>query len=126
MADRVTTRCTHCGTEFTDEQLEGLQSCPKCGTRGTPCAIADDVMIKVNWHELRLLGMWADNWAHTPNFPEDSQRVIAAILTRIEAQFPDKTPLTLAGEVRQLQAEYPTLELADGKGNVIVPPKKVQ
>lgn len=125
MTDELTTRCTNCSAEFTDAELVGVGCCPKCGSTGTPCDIKDDVTIRVNWHELRIIGMWADNWASTPNFPESSKRVVAAILARLEKQYPDKTPLTLAGEVRQLQTEYPTMELVRD-GETIVPPKKTQ
>ena len=90
-----------------------------------PCAIADDVTIKINWHELRILTMWAHNFAAIRALDSDAKRGLAAIIVRLEKQFPDKTPLTLAGEVRQLQEDYPSAELVVD-GEVIVPRKKVQ
>jgi hypothetical protein len=125
MTDK-TTRCTHCYTEFTDAEIEGAQACPVCGTTGTPCDIADDVTIKINWHELRILGIWADNWAHDDKIPGDSKNIVATIIQRLEAQHPDKTPLTLSGEIRKLQEDYPGASLLRGDGEVLVPPKKVQ
>jgi hypothetical protein len=118
-------RCTHCYAEFSDAELEGVDCCPNCQTKGLPCLIADDVTVAINWHELRILGMWADNWSHKPGIPEDSKNIVARILERLEKQHPDKTPLTLAGEVRKLQEEYPGASLLRGE-QVIVPPKKLQ
>lgn len=118
-------RCTKCGSEFTDAQLENVSACPKCGTKGVPSAIDDDVVVRVNWHELRILGIWASFWASKDDFEPDSRAALSAIIARLEKQYPEKTPLTLAGEVRKLQEEMPSIELRQGT-KVVVPPKKVQ
>lgn len=100
------TRCTLCAAEFSDEELRDASSCPGCGTESLPMAIADDVQITINWHELRVLGMWSSNWA-AAHFPAtDSAKALASILHRIACQHPEKAavcPLTLAGEVGQLR-----------------------
>src|SRR5689334_22184758 len=88
-----TTRCTLCAAEFTEQELENVKACPSCGTEGIPCDIADDVTIKINWHELRILGIWASFWAGTPDFKASSRAALKAILKRVEAQYPDKTRL---------------------------------
>jgi len=116
-----TVRCTYCGTEFTDEELQNAHDCPTCHTTGIPCSIAEDVTIKINWHELRILGIWADNYAQSLH--DESKGIVGKILQRIERQYPKMTPLTLAGEVKRLQEEYPGATLMQG-GKVIVPPKK--
>ncbi|GAC1455454.1 MAG: hypothetical protein PVSMB1_04900 [Gemmatimonadaceae bacterium] len=94
-----TTRCTDCGSEFTDAELVGARGCPVCKTESLPSDIKDDVTIKLNWHELRILGIWASNWANE-KCPEHSKRTLKHILARIQAQHPDKTALTLFGEVQ--------------------------
>ena len=119
-----TTRCTHCSAEFTDQELENVTSCPKCGTTGIPCLIADDVLLKINWPELRILGIWADNYAKAAHIEDSSAKVIAAILARCEKQFPDKTPLTLGGEIRKIQEEHPEISLMRG-GKIEVSSKRV-
>ena len=59
-----TIRCVICGKEFSDDELpESTCECPNCGTKSLPCLIVDDVNIKINWHELRILTIWAENWA---------------------------------------------------------------
>jgi hypothetical protein len=101
-----TVRCTTCREEFSHEELEGVTCCPSCGSIGVPMAIADDVEITINWHELRILGMWASNWAGA-HFPAtDSAKGLAMILHAISVQHPElstRMPLTLAGELGNLR-----------------------
>lgn len=96
-----TTRCTDCASEFTDAELVGARGCPVCKTESLPCDIKDDVTIKLNWHELRILTIWASNWAGE-KCPPHSQRTLKHVLARIQAQHPGKTPLTLFGEVQEI------------------------
>lgn len=120
-------RCTRCGSEFSEADTEDATGCPKCGATGVPCAIKDDVTIRINWHELRILGIWADNYAGACDEREpekDARGTISGILGRIQAQHPDRTPLTLLGELKQLQETYPDIEATDGRGRKILEPKK--
>lgn len=106
-----TIRCTLCGKEFSDEIIpEGTSECPNCGTKSLPCLIADDVNIKINWHELRILVIWAENWArHIDKTDPKEEKLLLSVMTiaqRLEKQFPDKTRLTLFGEIRELRKDY--------------------
>ena len=98
-------RCTRCALELTEAEAENLNCCPRCHTKGVPMLVADDVTISVNWHELRILGIWAENWAasHSGKDDGDAQRTVNIICGRIHAQFPDKTPLTMTGELGELK-----------------------
>lgn len=125
MSRDKTTRCTHCYAEFTNEELEGANCCPNCQSTGVPCDISEDVTIKINWHELRILGLWADNYAHSVTMPEESKQIVAKIIQRLEAQHPTMTPLTLTGEIRKLQEDYPGTSLLRGEKAEVFP-KKVQ
>lgn len=113
-----TTRCTICSAEFTDAEIEEATCCPTCGTTGIPCAIEDDVTLKINWHELRILTIWADNYAREHTLPS-SRATLTGILQRLQAQYPDKPPLTLMGEIEQLVAEGYNVEVVDNLGNSI-------
>lgn len=88
-------RCTTCHIEFPLATYTGV--CPRCGSNGLPMDPADDVTVKVNWHELRIMGVWAENHART--LSPDAQKALMAVLHRLEAQHPKKLPLSLAGEV---------------------------
>ena len=106
-----TVRCTICGKEFSDDELpEGTCECPNCGTKSLPCSIADDVSIKINWHELRILTIWAENWARQIDREEKKEEknllCIMTIAERLQKQFPDKVKLTLFGEIRELRKDY--------------------
>jgi len=116
-----TIRCTACSAEFSDEEIAGCSACPTCSNPGIPCAIDQDVTVNINWHELRILGMWASFWADTKAFDNErgqhSRRTLKAILARLQAQHPDKAALSLSGEVKQLaNMTGGTVEIhADGK-----------
>ena len=97
-------RCLICNEEFTEEDLKDALCCPKCGEKGIPANPKEDISIKINWHELRILTIWAENWAN--RIEKESPRsalTIACIARRIQKQYPDKTPLTLAGEIEGLK-----------------------
>lgn len=96
--------CTRCGTEF--ESFEGLSRCPACNTDGVPCAWSDQVTISVNWHELRCLVMWAERWTGRSDEMKQAHYVVYQIARRIAAQHPGRAPLTFAGELGEVAAEY--------------------
>ena len=111
--DIKTIRCSICGTEFSDEELTkfeketGKYGCPSCGTKSLPCAISDDVNIKINWHELHILVVWAEFWArHNDNIKildEPMLKSVMIIAERLQRQFPEKNKLTLFSEIRELK-----------------------
>ena len=108
-------RCIICSYEANQEEINrGLSCCPRCKSTSIPCDPLEDTFIEINWHELRILSIWAENWAQQMDNLNQSdgrnQEVIASIVSRLEKQFPDKTPLTLSGELRQLQKTYPSLK----------------
>lgn len=124
MSERIAAWCVDCGGRFTEEQIEGASCCPGCGSAGVPCSPNDDVQVAINWHELRVLTIWAENYAGqtdkrtAENDNSDGRSAkpllptVKAIARRLQAQFPTRTPLTLSGELAQLKAEYPGLEVA--------------
>ena len=117
-----TIRCTMCGEEFTDEEIENANCCPKCGSKGVPMSIRHDVTVRINWHELRILGIWASNWAEKCG--EDAPKVLEAILGRLDKYRPEgAAALTLMEEVKELQDHFPSATLfKDGK--MVMPPKE--
>lgn len=102
--------CTECGERIAS--FEGLSSCPFCGTRGVPCEDKDQVLVSANWHELRILVIWAENWSRE----HDLGKTVASIARRLEDQHPDRAlqlPLTFAGELRQIADRYPGTTTSD-------------
>lgn len=117
-----TVRCTDCAAEFSDEEIAGANGCPTCGTVSVPCSIAEDVTLKINWHELRILTIWASNYASERlKDKPGSQRTLNSILKRLQAQHPEKTPLTLFGELQQVARELNTkIELHEGGHTTVI------
>lgn len=127
--EEKTIRCTRCRSEFTDAEVEGHSACPRCGSRGVPMAISQDVSIRINWHELRILVMWAERWAEhmakDPTALPDVTACVPAIARAIAAQHPAMPPLTFLGEMLKVQETFPDAEVTDAEGRVILPRKKV-
>lgn len=94
--------CTSCGFEV--ESFEGLDKCPSCDTDGIPCKWSNQIDININWHELRILVMWAEfHW--NKSIKDGNANPIYSIVERIRKQHPERistNPLTLASEVQQI------------------------
>lgn len=102
--------CTDCGARFTQEEIKGW-GCPECGSQGLPCDTKKDVTVEVNWHELRILVIWAENWAQhharkkTDNSSERMPATVTAIARRLQGQHPTLGHLTLSGELASLPSD---------------------
>jgi hypothetical protein len=105
MAEKPNTRdggyCIECGHEV--DTFDGLDSCPACGSTSIPCAWSNEVTITVNWHALRILVIWAENWQRA----KTQSRTVYSIAKRIKAQHPDLGPLTLAEELGEVAEKFP-------------------
>lgn len=103
-------RCVQCAGEFSEIEMEGATACPGCGTKAIPCTIKEDVTVEINWHELRILTIWAENWARKiqNDDPKNdgSLLTIMSIAGRLQRQHPEKTALTLFSEIRNLRKDY--------------------
>lgn len=120
--------CTRCNKGFTEEEATGAQACPGCGTKSLPMAGDAFVNIRINVHELRILGIWAENWAveadnkQLDNASHESlKETVNIICDRIRAQLPAKLnqPLTLSAEIKELEAQFPGTQLfRDGREEI--------
>lgn len=91
--------CTRCN--FQIKSFDGLSKCPNCDTEQFPCSYANQVKVSVNTHELRILCMWAENWALQS---EAEENVVYAIALRLLRQLGIKDlSLTMADEFRALK-----------------------
>lgn len=119
--------CVECGHPYTFESSRGLNCCAECGSRAIPMQAIDAVNLKINWHELRTLVMWAENFAASEDFkatqegfepPEgytmedrmDLVPILKGIARRLQAQYPRRQTLTIAGELAQLKNMLPDIE----------------
>lgn len=112
--------CSKCSAQFDADRLDDtVTACPECGARVLPMSEDNFVNIRINIHELRVLGIWAENYASikdhenldNPNH-EDMRELIDAITNRIRKQLPDPSmPLTLFQEFEQLRETFPKFEI---------------
>lgn len=92
-------------------------------------AISQDTTININWHELRILTIWASNWA-AEKCDETARNTIANVIKRLEKQRKEDWPaLTLLGEIQELPealeklgVECGGVELYDNKRQRVYPP----
>lgn len=117
----IVARCVQCDSEFTEEQLLDQLACPACGTKSIPCDPSKDVQIKINTHELRILTIWADNWAQRA-VDAQGKKTLHCILERLAKQLPS-TPLTMGMEIADLQDAGFDAQLVTESGEVLVPPR---
>lgn len=111
-------RCTDCYTTHADELQ--LSCCPTCGTTSLPSDTKDDVTLAINWHELRILTIWATNYAKH-SLPDDGpgQRTLKSIIGRLQDQHQERIPLTLDGEFKKLSKHAEVQVIGpDGKTKV--------
>lgn len=110
-------RCVKCNHSFTEAEVEGASACPYCGSRGLPMDPTKDVTITVNVHELRILGIWAENYAvsqdnkHLDDAHYEAMKdTVNVIMERIEEQLRiagKHAPLTLSRELSELKQAFP-------------------
>jgi hypothetical protein len=95
--------CVNCGVRLRRDETESW-GCPKCGCQGNPCDTKKDVFVQVNWHELHILGCWAERWAEY-NKDAAMLKTLHAITRRLEQQWSDMGPLTLSCELDNLKEQ---------------------
>ncbi len=119
-------QCIKCDSLFTDEEIEGHNSCPNCKTKNIPLDLNNNVNIKINIQELRILCMWAENYAVTVDnknlddaYHESLVGTVDKIASKINKQLISinkGTSLTMTDEIKEVQKIYPKTDFyRDGK-----------
>lgn len=102
--------CVDCGARFPLAQVAKANACPKCHSPGVPCAASQDVYVEVNWHELRIMAIWAENfigeYVSDPKTEKSMRNCLGAIASRLQRQVaPTFPPLLFSQEMAQLPQE---------------------
>lgn len=99
-------RCTLCRVEIPENEIpQDASCCPQCGSKGLPQFVDHDVDIRINWHDLRVLCIWAKNWEDQmiSRGQYDDPSVIDAISRQISKYRPsDAASLSIFGELQEL------------------------
>lgn len=112
--------CCHCRkTTTVESEDEPLRSCPSCGSTAVPADADDTATVTLTKHELRILCIWASNFAEAiKDRPgsEDSPNVVYGILDHLGTQ--TDVALSLRQELADVRAAFPdstvTVYRADG------------
>ncbi len=78
-------RCPVCNREYNAHELHirKVMACPNCGTNQPAVHLAEDVWIKINWAELRVLAIYAQRWAATFDLNNGGNKLHVDTLKRI-------------------------------------------
>lgn len=84
-------RCAICNTEFSKKETRDAKACPKCGSKSSVLYIEQDVDLKINWSELKILTTAANSWYEISKdlVEPDTFRAFKALLMRLELLKPD-------------------------------------
>ncbi len=101
--------CLQCGTERTWLHVTPLMLCPECGDdRSVPAVLDNSLQVNISTQELRILTLWASNWAqHLYMMTADPEaRAVKAVNTITDrlAIYTD-IPLTMSQELADLLAK---------------------
>lgn len=110
-------RCTLCYTEHSSEKIKNTSKCPVCKTTLPPHKVEEDVVLIINWQELRALTIPAYRWykMHAKSFDPDMFRAIEAILGRLYESRPEGAgTLTVEDELDELTEEGKNIEAYKG------------
>lgn len=107
--------CMECG-HVTDPKAfpNGLRACPACGSIAIPADLGKSLTLHISEHELRILTIWASNYAKQIKV----EKPMRVILDRLGTQ--TSIPLSMEQEFADLRQEYgAAVKIYDADGNEV-------
>lgn len=106
--------CLECGTELVLSEDHELNRCPNCRGKGVPADLNQTVTLTITRHELRILTIWAGQWADWGvrqgwKDAEIGPKIIRTITDRL-ATYTDAA-LSMSQEFADLRAAFPASEV---------------
>lgn len=94
-------RCLMCRSETSEDQVPpNTMACPSCEAKVLPEYVDQDVDIRINWHELRILYLWANEWEQMAKLHDNGKSITSAIAEQLDKYRPiDGAPLAKITEV---------------------------
>jgi len=87
-------RCIVCRTLFTMDELKDSKGCPICGYEGITMLTKTDLTVDVNWLELKIICMWAEQFG-LQGADQHSINAFYGIVKSLQDQIPKFDNLTL-------------------------------
>ena len=114
--------CAVCSSEFSLEQIRGVNHCPECKTTIPPYSSGSVVSPALHLQELRVLTHWAAKWAEAEVIKDSPESVVAFDNTveKLRKQFPGVT-FTMGDEIKLLRQHYKNLDVKNQKGEDVDP-----
>ena len=99
--------CPECLEAFNMESLKAAMAttpcCPKCQSRASPLRYKYDVDVKVNWHQMRLIGLVLSKvMVGIPEPAASDIRVLIRKLEKSNPKFAEEFPISADGLVSKL------------------------
>ena len=107
MSEEKSILCVECRSTFSAEELDrsGATSCPTCGSTGIPADLKDALELHITRHELRILTIWAANYAYQCDKKDENSHlmtVVNGIIKGIRSQHAEVGPLSLHEELQEV------------------------
>lgn len=82
--------CPACSERFSMEMLKKARMeracCPKCGSRASPLRVEFDVEVRLNWHQVRLIGLFLSKIRE--EVPDPARSDIRELIRTLERSSP--------------------------------------
>lgn len=102
---RAGIRCISCRTEFASVP-HGASHCPACGSGLAPQDLRQDVLLPLNWKDLRVLVIWSDEFMRRAGVRGPGLGAYLALIEYIKGFRPENAPgLTLADDVEEARLQ---------------------
>ena len=86
--------CIRCRSKFAIKELKTAKCCPSCGCSVMALRSSQDVNIKINWYELKLICSYAEGFVLQSEDIE-SLKTLHSIIHELKRQFPKYPEISL-------------------------------
>lgn len=102
-------RCATCERKMTLEEAKSFKHCPECGGGVAPEFVEQDILIRMNWAEARMLMNWAQAFALAVKLPASAYQRLARLARKFRLLRPHRSPALMDEEVQE-EAQLSELE----------------
>jgi predicted nucleic acid-binding Zn-ribbon protein len=103
--------CIKCRATFTEAGYQNASGCPSCGDKGVPATLQRQTTLDITHHELRVLCIWASNYADgikDPKMRDPMKAALRGIFSGLRSQDPNLPALSLFDEIQEVADTFNT------------------
>lgn len=94
-------RCATCERKMTAAEAANFKHCPTCGGSVAPEFVSQDIFVRMNWAEARMLANWSQGWAIGTKLPSVAHQRLTRIFGKLRLVRPEHAPALLDEEVAE-------------------------